>query len=57
MLILLTTCGFGCGMDGAEAEAITRMNWYLLIGLSGGLNQQRTGVIFYEVVILSFMLA
>lgn len=56
MLILLTTRGFGYCMVGAEAEAITRMNLYLLIGLSGGLNQQRTGVIFCKVIILSFIL-
>lgn len=31
-------------LDLAAAEAVTRRDRYLMIGTSGGLNQQRTGV-------------
>lgn len=31
-----------------DAEAVTYPNRYLMIATSGGLNQQRTGVIFFH---------
>ena len=37
----------------AEAEAVTHLNRYLAIATSGGLNQQRTGVIFWTCIFYS----
>lgn len=34
------------GFPVADAQVITQPNRYLMIATSGGLNQQRTGVIF-----------
>jgi len=47
MLFLFGNYGFPV----ADAQVITQPNRYLIIATSGGLNQQRTGVIFLISVI------
>lgn len=41
-----------CAFSIADAEAATKPNRYLLIATSGGLNQQRTGVLSLDYFII-----
>lgn len=45
VIVFFVLFNFGDCIEFTEADAITRPNRYLLIATSGGLNQQRTGVI------------